>query len=227
METVCAYSNEPGLGWGYILLLHHFLGEDDLNWLKSFGAHDLNDAQKQALLFVREVGAIDNHTYRQMADCDTLRASNELRILKAYNLLISKGRGKSTYYVPGQALSAPTDILSTPPPGLSTPPADLSTPPPGLSTPPSNLSAPPQEILDRINNLNEREHDTAKVEGIVMDLCRLRPMKAIEIAAYLNKTEGYVKRKYLSEMIGTKKLKYLHPEMINHPEQAYLANSKF
>jgi hypothetical protein len=51
-------------------------------------------------------------------------------------------------------------------------------------------------------------------------------MKAIEIAGYLSKGEGYVKRKYLSGLIATKRLKYLHPEMINHPEQAYLVNSK-
>jgi len=52
---------------------------------------DLNDAQKQALIFVREVGAIDNQAYRQMADCDALMASNELRRLKSCKLLNSKG----------------------------------------------------------------------------------------------------------------------------------------
>jgi ATP-dependent DNA helicase RecG len=208
------------------LLLHHFLGEEDLAWLKTFGAHDLTDAEKQALLFVREVGAIDNHTYRQMADCDTLRASNDLRTLKAYNLLASKGKGKSTYYVAGPALTPLANDLSAPPPDLSAPAPDLSTPPPDLVAPPVGLSAPPQDILDRINELNQREHDTGKIENIILDLCRIRPMKAIEIAGYLSKGEGYVKRKYLSGLIATKRLKYLHPEMINHPEQAYLVNSK-
>ncbi len=57
-------------------------------------------------------------------------------------------------------------------------------------------------------------------------MCAIRAMKAIEIAAYLHKGEGYVKRKYLSDMITEKKLKYLHPEMVNHPEQAYLTNNR-
>ena len=29
----------------------------------------------------------------------------------------------------------------------------------------------------------------------------------------------------MSELIAEKKIKYLHPEMVNHPEQAYLTNN--
>ena len=201
------------------LLLHHFLDEKDLIWLAHFKHLELSDVQKQALIFVREVGAIDNHTYRQMADCDTLKASNDLRTLKSYNLLINKGKGKSTYYIAGAG-------LSTPPPGLSTPPPGLSTPPPDLSTPPSGLSTPPETILKKIKQLNQREHDTEKVKGIILDLCTFRTMKATEIAGYLEKGEDYIKRKYLSDMIADKQLQYLHPEMINHPEQAYMIPPK-
>lgn len=77
------------------LLLHHFLDELDIQWLNQFNRFELSDAQKQALIFVREVGAIDNHSYRQMADCDTLKASSDLRALKSYHLLKTKGKGKS------------------------------------------------------------------------------------------------------------------------------------
>ena len=205
------------------LLLHHFLGDEDIKWLGQFSGFELSDIQKQALLFV--VGAIDNLTYRQMADSDTLKASNDLRLLKSYNLLNSKGKGKATYYVPGYELSTPPPDLSTPPRDLSTPPRDLSTPPIGLSTPPGDLKLP-AEILERIKALNQREHDRSKVEGIIIDLCSIKPLKAIEIAGYFQKGESYLKRKYLGKMIVAKKLKYLYPEMINHPEQAYLTNQK-
>ena len=199
------------------LLLHHFLDASDLAWLEQFKRFDLTDNLQQALIFVREVGAIDNSTYRQMADCDILKASNDLRLLRRYNLLKSKGKGKATYYVPGSG-------LSTPPRDLSTPPQNLSTPPQNLSTPPQDLSTLPREIAIRIEQLNQREHDTEKIKSIILDMCAFRAMKAIEIAGYLNKGEGYIKRKYLKEMITEKKIKYLHPDMINHPEQAYLAN---
>ena len=194
------------------LLLHHFLDANDLEWLRQFENFDLSDSQKQALIFVREVGAIDNTTYRQMADCDPLKASNDLRLLKTLNLFISRGKGKATYYITGI--------------DLSTLPVDLSTPPLDLSTPPLDLSAPPLKILDRIKALNKREHDKGKIETIILDLRNLRAMKASEIAGYFQKEESYFKRKYLSNLISEKRLKYLHPEMINHPEQAYLTNNR-
>jgi ATP-dependent DNA helicase RecG len=191
------------------------LNEKDVSWLNSFEAYDLADSQKQALIFVREVGAIDNLTYRQMADCDTLKASSELRTLTDFGLLSQKGKGKSTYYIAGEKLSAP-------PQELSAPPQELSAPPQELSTPPQELSTPPQELLDRIAQLNQREHDAGKIKAIIKDLCAIRAMKAVEIALYLNKGDDYIKRKYLTVMIQEGELIYLYPEMINHPEQAYI-----
>lgn len=56
------------------LLLHHFLGETDLAWLRRFENLSLDDGQKTALVFLRETGALDNATYRQMNDTDPLQA---------------------------------------------------------------------------------------------------------------------------------------------------------
>lgn len=208
------------------LLLHHFLDEEDLNWLKQFENLELTDGQKQALIFVREVGAIDNHTYRQMTDCDTLKASNELRTLKSFDLFHPKGKGKGTYYLAGKRLIAAIENLSTSLQNLSTPPQDLSTPPQELSTSPHEIEKVLQTIVQKIEVLNKREHDSVKIKEIIVELCSLKSMKASEIAGYFNKGEGYMKRKYLSEMIKEKQLSYLHQEMLNHPQQAYLTVEK-
>jgi len=222
------------------LLLHHFLDEKDLKWLLQFDTLELTDGQKQALIFVREVGAIDNQTFRQMTDCDTLKASNELRILKSFDLFHPKGKGKGTYYLAGKRLMVAIENLSAPPQDLSasvqdlsTPPQDLSAPPQDLSTQVQDLSTPPlemekvlQTIVQKIEVLNKREHDSDKVKEIIIELCGLKPMKASEIASYFKKGEGYIKRKYLSEMIKEKQLSYLYQEMLNHPEQAYLTTEK-
>jgi ATP-dependent DNA helicase RecG len=218
------------------LLLHHFLGERDLRWLASFSAYEMSDSQKQALIFVREVGAIDNQTYRQMADCDTLRASAELRALKSFKLLSSKGKSKATYYVAGELLlSTPQNSYASSsdsvgpsaefkgptPPHLNTSPEDLSAPLDEISAPPDKISTPPQRLLDRINNLKKREHDSQKVKDIIRELCELKPMKASEIAGLFGRGEDYVKRKYLSIMIKDGELNYTYPDMTNHPDQAY------
>jgi ATP-dependent DNA helicase RecG len=61
----------------------------------------LDDGQKKALVFLREAGAVDNRVYRQLSGCDTLKASAKLTALRDYDLLVQKGRGSATYYVPG------------------------------------------------------------------------------------------------------------------------------
>ena len=82
-------------------LLHHFLGDEDLAWLARYKAFRLDDNQQKALVFLREVGAIDNSVYRQFSGLDTLRASSDLRKMRQKGLLLPKGKGAATYYVPG------------------------------------------------------------------------------------------------------------------------------
>jgi len=47
-------------------LFHHFLGPDDVAWLGNLTAEQLTDEESRVLVFVREVGAIDNATYREI-----------------------------------------------------------------------------------------------------------------------------------------------------------------
>src|SRR5690606_35809872 len=186
---------------------HHFLGSEDLNWLSSFNAFELNENQKRGLVLVKEMGAMDNSAYRQTNNLDTLKASTELRDLSKKGLLAPKGKGRATYYVPGKNFSAP--------------PQDLSAPPHDLSAPPHDLSEPLKPILERISQLNKRERNSEKIKALILELCAIRPMKAVEIAKYFSKGEDYMKRKYLGPLISDRKLTYTYPDMINHPTQAY------
>jgi len=229
------------------LLLHHFLGEEDLEWLAGFKHFELSKDQKLSLIFVKEVGAIDNSTYRQLNSLDLMKASIDLRDLRKKHILNQKGRGKATYYVPGDIFHIPMELLpaenegvntsvddlSTPPQDLSTPPPVFSTPPPVLSTPPQALSTPPQElttplhyriensVLERINQLGKRVNDGQLIKDIIKEICKTDFFKSSEIAELLEKREDYVKRKFLNQMIGAGVLEYKFPDMINHPEQAY------
>ena len=87
-------------------LFHHFLGPEDLEWLRRLTSSSLNDEESRALVFVREVGAIDNAAYRSINRTDTLDASNHLRRLRDLGLLSMKGSGNRTYYVPGERFEA-------------------------------------------------------------------------------------------------------------------------
>ena len=75
---------------------HHFLGADDIAWLAQFKDLHLSDDEAKALIVVREAGAIDNGTYRELTKVDTLAASQALCHLRDAGLLAQKGRGSPT-----------------------------------------------------------------------------------------------------------------------------------
>ncbi|MDE5975495.1 MAG: putative DNA binding domain-containing protein, partial [Muribaculaceae bacterium] len=86
------------------ILLHHFLSEEDLKWFKIVDIDEYNEAQKVALIFLREVGAIDNITFRQLSGVSTKDATRDLRILMKAGLIESRGQGRHTYYIPAEKL---------------------------------------------------------------------------------------------------------------------------
>ncbi|MBK9257155.1 MAG: putative DNA binding domain-containing protein [Saprospiraceae bacterium] len=87
------------------ILLHHFLNEQDVEWLKSFADQSLSDGQKRGLILLREIGAIDNSSYRQLNGVDIMKSSQELRNLREKDIIIQKGKGRATYYVPNKGLT--------------------------------------------------------------------------------------------------------------------------
>ncbi|WP_270532885.1 hypothetical protein [Segatella copri] len=71
-----------------------------MEWLAQYAEFGLVNEQKLALVFVREVGAIDNATYRQL-DSSITHARVRLEIHKLCDLgfLEKKGQGRNTYYI--------------------------------------------------------------------------------------------------------------------------------
>ncbi len=71
-----------------------------MEWLAQYAEFGLVNEQKLALVFVREVGAIDNATYRQL-DSSITHARARLEIHKLCNLgfIEKKGQGRNTYYI--------------------------------------------------------------------------------------------------------------------------------
>ena len=71
-----------------------------MEWLAQYAEFGLVNEQKLALVFVREVGAIDNATYRQL-DSSITHARARLEIHKLWELgfIEKKGQGRSTYHI--------------------------------------------------------------------------------------------------------------------------------
>lgn len=71
-----------------------------MEWLAQYTVFGLLNEQKLALVFVREVGAIDNATYRQLDSSIThARARLEIHKLCDLGFIEKKGQGRNTYYI--------------------------------------------------------------------------------------------------------------------------------
>ena len=71
-----------------------------MEWLAQYAEFGLVNEQKLALVFVREVGAIDNATYRQLDSSIThARARLEIHKLCDLGFVEKKGQGRNTYYI--------------------------------------------------------------------------------------------------------------------------------
>lgn len=200
------------------LLLHHFLNPADLEWLSRFASLELTDSQKQGLIMVREVGAIDNLSYRQLADVDTYRASSELRQMRDLGLLEQKGKSRATYYVPGPLLNPQPQAVNPEPPAANPQPRAVNPEPPSADKLRGELDA---EMIGFLDALKQREGDKAKINAIIEALCSRRAYTLAELTILLKrKDENYVSRNFIKPLIESGRLKYRF-EVINHPDQAY------
>ena len=195
------------------LLLHHFLGEEDLKWLSRFERFSLSDNQKKALVFLRESGAVNNSVFRQFSGEDTLHASVALRELRDFGIIEQKGRGSATYYVPGQGFLQ--DNAETLQGNTETLQGNTET----LQARLQDLRSRPTiaQALSRLKKHTKR----CELERIIVDICNDEPLKSIELAGLLKRNETYL-RGILSNMVGEKgPLSYTIPEMPTHPNQSY------
>jgi ATP-dependent DNA helicase RecG len=222
---------------------HHFLGEDDIAWLAQFKDLHLSDDEAKALIVVREAGALNNSTYRELTKVDTLTASQSLRRLRDAGLLAQKGRGSATYYVlterlEDKSLSSKPEALSSESEGLSTKLDGLSTKVDTLSTNPEGVSAMLAEAQDtqRKAMLNElpgalaakigaigQRHPPGEVCDAIVEVCRLRDWRAEELATLLQRHSRYVRNNYLRPLMRDGRLAMTNPNEPSDPQQAYRA----
>ena len=205
---------------------HHFLGAEDIAWLAQFKDLHLSEDEAKALIVVREAGAINNGTYRELSKVDTLTASQSLCRLRDAGLLAQKGRGSATYYVPTEKL------LDN---GLSSNPPSLSSESGGLSSNPRPLSSNPDEtlrgqLLDGISGalaakvgaLGQR-HPPQDVRDVVVALCTVRAWRVDELSAVLRRNPEVVRQNYLRPLMREGRLTMTNPQEPNDPQQAYRA----
>lgn len=156
------------------------------------------------LTFLREIGAIDNISYRQLTGSSKKQSGFDLRELRKKEIIEQKQSGKSTYYLPSSFFittmvdkDSINEIFSQLPPSIT-------------------------EILDKIGR---RSQDRNLIPDLIIQLCSLRELSISELAILLKRNEKYIKTQYIQPLIEAEKLTYTIPAMISHPDQKYRSKS--
>ena len=209
------------------LFFHHFLGPEDLEWLARFKELHLSDEDARALVVAREVGAIDNATYREINRVDTLAASQALKRLRDSGLFIQRGRGSATWYQPTEQMTGPESGES-----------DFSLPVPR-----------DQEHLPRESRSLGKESESARdalvqqlpgtlgmalgalgrrsrpddVRHVILALLRHKTFKLAELGLLLDRNPEYVRQTYIQPLLEQGEIAMTRPDTPNDPEQAYIA----
>jgi ATP-dependent DNA helicase RecG len=203
-------------------LFHHFLGADDLAWLRRLTREALSDEEARALVFVRELGAIDNAAYRTINRTDTLNASAHLRRLRDLDLLEMKGSGSRTYYVSGPAFFAGLSVAegNTPQAPTNTHQLVENTHQHMADSHRSELT-PPDALMTRVRAAGSKPRRNV-LRAVILDLCAWQPCSARALAHWLGRSDHkHLVREHLTPMVRSQDLAYTIPEMENHPEQRY------
>ena len=208
--------------------------------------------QKLALVFVREVGAIDNATYRQLDSSIThARARLEIHKLCDLEFIEKKGQGRNTYYIRTSKVVSLGERLR--PQGERLPAKEQRLPPQhgtlGEKIPPQHgtlgekiqpqhgtfeiesqpksrnelLRELPKGLQERVAKLGKWA-SREKVSQLLVDLCAFKPYSYEELALIIQRAAKPMKDKYIKPLRLANKLFYWIPEMINHPLQKYVAD---
>ena len=204
------------------LLLHHLLDNETIQWLASYSDYSLNNEQRLALVFVREVGAIDNITYRQLnSDINNQRASFDLHDLCTKGLLEQKGQSRSTYYITGEKfVNSRTNGENSNATGDNHNAAGENN-----RGDRENNRALPEELLEKCRSLKKWE-SSEKMQNLIIELCTFMPLSLADIVSLTNRKPFSVRHLYLIPLIKSGKLFYTIPEMLNHPDQKYTTVKK-
>lgn len=201
-----------------------------MEWLAQYTVFGLLNEQKLALVFVREVGAIDNATYRQL-DTSIAHARARLEIHKLCDLgfLEKKGQGRNTYYIRTSKVVSLAERLS---------PQDERLPPQhgtlGERYQGENeryqgvnreelLLLLPDHIKKRIDEVGKRVPKDV-LNKLVVDMCSIVPLSMDDLSVLLHRNSKSFKNKNIKVLLENNQLFYWIPEMINHPQQKYVSD---
>jgi ATP-dependent DNA helicase RecG len=206
-------SDRPRDEFRVSLFVHNLLGPADVEWLGKFSDCGLSEDEARALIMLRELKEIDNATYRQINDMDSLTASGHLRRLKGMDLLEKVGQGATTKYRPGPRFFQKTRVKR---PKVTEPLTDAQ-----CEELEAICEGLPKEIKNQIGTLQKRK--IKELEDFIVRMCGVRPFSAAELALATRRSLPSLRSRTLKKLVNNGELEMLYPEEPSHPNQKYVS----
>jgi ATP-dependent DNA helicase RecG len=157
------------------------LDDPTLAWLSGFAGHDLNDAQRLALAYIRREGRLTNADYRRLnPGLDSAEVTRHLADLVRLGLLQQHGTRRWTRYTLRNEFEERPQSME-----LIRKPIEL----PSLSSELGQLSI---KLPGRASK--------PRVRRAVLALCDVRPLTSQELAEQLGRNQTYLVHRYLAPL---------------------------
>ncbi|NBV99483.1 MAG: hypothetical protein EBR67_08255 [Proteobacteria bacterium] len=169
------------------------------NLSKIFGESfkTLSEIERMALVISESEEYLDHKRLKDISCQHPADISKTLNNLVKQKFLISQGRGRGTYYILNKKFNSP-DLPS------NSPDFDLRE----------------QEISELARK--NKKLSQVEIQKIIIQLCTLKAQTPQRLSQLLNRTNKYIRETPIRDLIKKNKLKYLYPNEINHPRQAYV-----
>lgn len=128
---------------------------------------------------LREIGALDNSTYRQVSGVSVAKASSDLKKLCDMGLLISKGKSRGVYYLPSDQFTSACGAKQSEELKFVTsiPDNEASIPDNGVSIPDKGVSIPDNETSIPDNEASIPDKGVSIPDSMAIDLLQSLPIK--------------------------------------------------
>jgi len=222
------------------LLFHHLLGKEDVEWLSLFTQYELNNEQRLSLIFVRELEAIDNITYRQLnSDITSRKATLDLHRMCEMGLFELKGQSRNAYYIAGPNLMGNINKkdgemyrgdgemygangeMYRGDGEMYGANGEMY----GANGEMYGADELPEALKEKILKIGKRVPEE-EMKKLLIELCDLHPFSLHELSILLHRNMVFLRNHYINPLMAQGKLFYTIPEMIRHPDQKYTTKKK-
>jgi len=222
------------------LLFHHLLGKEDVEWLSLFTQYELNNEQRLSLIFVRELEAIDNITYRQLnSDITSRKATLDLHRMCEMGLFELKGQSRNAYYIAGPNLMGNINKkdgemyrgdgemygangeMYRGDGEMYGANGEMY----GANGEMYGADELPEALKEKILKIGKRVPEE-EMKKLLIELCDLHPFSLHELSILLHRNMVFLRNHYINPLMAQDKLFYTIPEMIRHPNQKYTTKKK-